>query len=140
MDEMTGEFVLGIGCERGAPAQEVLALARQAVQMAGIEATQLRTVASIDSRNWEPAILAVIAEFNLQALFFSAARLEEETPRLKNPSALVYAHIGCHGVAEAAALAVAGAGGELVVDKIKSVHATAAIARMELQNAGRALW
>jgi cobalamin biosynthesis protein CbiG len=135
MDVKARNYVLGIGCERGAPAEDVLALSWQAMDFAGIGMTQLLAVASIDTKTWEPAILAVVGEFDVQALFFNAARLEQETPRLKNPSELVYARIGCHGVAEAAALAVAGADAELVVAKIKSVHATAAIARIRLQKA-----
>ncbi|MFB2606402.1 cobalamin biosynthesis protein, partial [Rhizobium phaseoli] len=68
-------------------------------------------------------------------VFFNAARLEQETPRLKNPSAIVFARVGCHGVAESAALAAIGADAELVLGKIKSAHATAAIARIGLQKA-----
>ena len=40
----------------------------------------------------------------------------------------VFAITGCHGVAEAAALALAGDSGRLVVEKTKSAHATVAIA------------
>jgi cobalamin biosynthesis protein CbiG len=79
----------------------------------------------------EPAILEAARRLNVPARFFSAGRLEEETPRLKNPSELVFARVGCHGVAEAAALAAAGPAAELVLAKIKSAFATAAIAEME---------
>lgn len=71
---------------------------------------------------------AVASHFSVPLVTFPAARLETETPRLANPSDIVFAHTGCHGVAEAAALAQAGAGGRLVVEKTKSVHATVAIA------------
>lgn len=125
--------VLGLGCERGADADEVLALARQALQLAGITAGDIAAVASIDSRVEEPAILAVADEFKAPSAFFSAVRLEDETPRIKNPSAIVFARVGCHGVAESAALAAAGADAELILPKIKSAHATAAVARMLLQ-------
>jgi len=37
-----------------------------------------------------------------------AATLEAQSSRLKNPSKVVFAHTGCHGVAEGAALAAAG--------------------------------
>jgi cobalt-precorrin 5A hydrolase len=60
--------------------------------------------------------------------------LERETPRIKNPSAVVFARVGCHGVAESAAMAAMSAlDAELVLPKIKSAHATAAIARILLQ-------
>ncbi|RUL98756.1 cobalamin biosynthesis protein [Rhizobium chutanense] len=127
--------VLGLGCERGTPPAEVLALAIAALDAAGIGAAELAAIASIDSRREEPAILAVAAHLSVPAVFFDAPRLEEETPRLANPSAIVFARVGCHGVAESAALAAAGLEAELVLAKIKSAHATAAVARSGLQKA-----
>lgn len=127
--------MLGLGCERGTLPAEMLALAIAALDAAGIAAAELAAIASIDSRRQEPAILAVAAHFSVPAVFFDAPRLEEETPRLKNPSAIVFARVGCHGVAEAAALAAAGLDAELAVAKIKSAHATAAVARSGLQKA-----
>jgi cobalt-precorrin 5A hydrolase/precorrin-3B C17-methyltransferase len=67
------------------------------------------------------------AELGVPARFFSAAELERETPRLKNPSDIVFKETGCHGVAEGAALAAVGARGALVVSKVRSEHATCAI-------------
>jgi cobalamin biosynthesis protein CbiG len=127
--------VLGLGCERKTPPAEVLALAIEAVEAAGIIGAELAAIASIDSRSEEAAILAVARHFAVPAVFFDAPRLEEETPRLKNPSAIVFARVGCHGVAEAAALAAIGDAAELVLGKIKSQHATAAVARIGLQKA-----
>ncbi len=128
----TRRYALGLGCERGTPEDEVMALAVQALDVAGITEAQLAAIASIDSRREEAAILAVAAHFSVPAVFFDAARLEEETPRLKNPSEIVFARVGCHGVAEAAALAALGPEAELVLGKIKSRHATAAVARIGL--------
>ncbi|MBB5662824.1 cobalt-precorrin 5A hydrolase/precorrin-3B C17-methyltransferase [Rhizobium leguminosarum] len=125
--------VLGLGCERGTPSAEVLALAIAALDAAGIGGAELAAIASIDSRRQEAAILAVAEHFTVPALFFDAPRLEAETPRLKNPSEIVFARVGCHGVAESAALAAIGPDAELLLGKIKSAHATAAIARIGLQ-------
>ncbi|EJC76556.1 cobalamin biosynthesis protein CbiG [Rhizobium leguminosarum bv. trifolii WSM2012] len=133
--EMAGRHVLGLGCERGTPAAEVLALAVEALRAAGIAGTELAAIASIDSRRHEAAILAVASHFTVPAVFFDARRLEQETPRLKHPSVVVFARVGCHGVAESAALAAIGADAELLLGKIKSAHATAAIARIGLQKA-----
>ena len=126
-------YVLGLGCERGTPQDEVTELASAALAAAGIGLRELATVASIDTRGHEAAILGVARNFGVPVLLFSAKRLEEETPRLKNPSAIVFARVGCHGVAESAALAAIGAHAELVVAKIKSQRATAAIACALLQ-------
>ncbi|WP_064705276.1 cobalamin biosynthesis protein [Rhizobium bangladeshense] len=127
--------VLGLGCERGTPPAEVLALAVEALEAVGIGADELAAIASIDSRRQEAAILAVARHFDVPALFFDAPRLERETPRLKNPSAIVFSRVGCHGVAEAAALAAIGDHAELVLGKIKSPRATAAVARGGLRKA-----
>lgn len=122
-------LVLGMGCERHASAQEAIALAEQALAQGGFARDSLAAICSIDLKADEAAIHAVAAHFGVPARFFTAARLEEEAPRLRNPSEIVFAEVGCHGVAEGAALAAVGADGELVVEKIKSKGATAAIAR-----------
>jgi len=122
-------LVLGMGCERHAKPEEAIALAEEALSKGGFAKTSLAAVCSIDLKADETAIHAVAAHFGVPARFFTAATLEAEAPRLKNPSEVVFAEVGCHGVAEGAALAAVGASGELVVEKIKSKGATAAIAR-----------
>lgn len=131
--DISRRHVLGLGCERGTPPDEVMALAAEVLWLGGLAPGELAAIASIDGRAGEPAIIEAARHFGVPMLFFSAARLEEETPRLKNPSDIVFARVGCHGVAESAALAACGRNAELAVPKIKSAHATAAIARMRLQ-------
>jgi len=60
---------------------------------------------------------------------FEASELESLTPKLANPSEVVFAEVGCHGVSEAAALALSG--GSLVVEKKKTANATCAIAKSD---------
>ena len=120
---------LGLGCERGAAAEEALGLARRTLAEHGLAEAALAAVVSLDLKADEPAVHAVAEAFGVPARFFPAARLERETPRLANPSDLVFREVGCHGVAEGAALAAAGPEGELVAPKAKSARATCAIAR-----------
>lgn len=122
-------LVLGMGCERHAKPEEAIALAEEALAKGSFARESLAAICSIDLKADETAIHAVAAHFDVPARFFSAAALEAEAPRLKNPSEVVFAEVGCHGVAEGAALAAVGAEGDLVVEKIKSKGATAAIAR-----------
>jgi cobalt-precorrin 5A hydrolase/precorrin-3B C17-methyltransferase len=122
-------LVLGMGCERGAATQEAIALAEQAMSDSGFSRKNLAAVVSIDLKADETAIHAVAAHFGVPARFFDAATLEAETPRLKNPSEIVFAEVGCHGVAEGAALAAVGADGALAFAKIKSKGVTVAIGR-----------
>ncbi|MCR6499775.1 cobalamin biosynthesis protein [Shinella sp. CPCC 101442] len=125
----TGRFlVLGLGCERGTPSAEALNLSLATLARLGAVPDDVAFVATLDARAEEPAMHAVARHFSVPLVTFPAARLEAETPRLANPSAIVFAHTGCHGVAEAAALAQAGKGGRLVAEKTKSPHATVAIA------------
>jgi cobalt-precorrin 5A hydrolase/precorrin-3B C17-methyltransferase len=122
-------LALGMGCERGCDPAEAIALAEKALGESGYARQSLAAIVSLDLKADEAAIQAVAAHFGVPARFFDAAALERETPRLKNPSEVVFAEVGCHGVAEGAALAAAGSTGELVFPKIKSRGATAAIAR-----------
>jgi cobalamin biosynthesis protein CbiG len=131
--DTTRRYVLGLGCERAASPDEVMALVASALKMAGVEPGQVAGVASIDSRCGEPAMAVVATRLAVPSVFFDAATLERETPRIKTPSDVVFARVGCHGVAESAALAAIGAYAELVLPKIKSAHATAAIARALLR-------
>jgi cobalt-precorrin 5A hydrolase/precorrin-3B C17-methyltransferase len=122
-------LALGMGCERGASFEEAIALAERALAEAGLSPVSLACVASLDLKADEAAIHAVALHFGVPARFFDAATLERETPRLANPSATVFAEVGCHGVAEGAALACVGGDGVLVAPKMKSARVTAAIAK-----------
>jgi cobalt-precorrin 5A hydrolase/precorrin-3B C17-methyltransferase len=122
-------LALGIGCERGADPAELQELVRATLAREGLARQALSCVASIDLKAAEPAVHALAAELALPARFFAAAELEAERVRLFSPSAVVFRATGCHGVAEGAALAAAGADGEIVVAKTRSARATCAIAR-----------
>jgi cobalt-precorrin 5A hydrolase/precorrin-3B C17-methyltransferase len=121
-------LALGVGCERGTAPAELSALAQGALAEAGLSASSVACVASLDLKSDEPAVQALAAALGVPARFFTAAELEAQAPRLANPSEVVFAETGCHGVAEGAALAAAGANGHLVVTKAKSARATCAIA------------
>ena len=121
-------LAVGIGCERGAAGDEIAALARSCLDAAGLAPAAVAGVFSIDLKSDEPAVHALAGSLGVPARFFSAAALEAEAPRLRNPSDLVFRAVGCHGVAEGAALAAAGPEGELVVEKTRSRRGTCAIA------------
>jgi len=124
-------LVFGVGCERGAGGEELIGLAEDALKKARLSKSAISFVASIDLKADEVAVHEVAAHFEVPARFFSAETLEKETPRLATPSKIVFAEVGCHGVCEGAALAGAGAGGELIVEKQKSKRATVAIGRAD---------
>jgi cobalt-precorrin 5A hydrolase/precorrin-3B C17-methyltransferase len=121
-------LAVGIGCERNAEPGEAIELVCRTLKDAGLAAASVALVGSIDLKADEAAVLDAAAELGVPARFFTAAILEAETPRLKTPSEAVFREVGCHGVAEGAALAAVGAEGRLVVTKRKSARVTCAIA------------
>lgn len=133
--------VIGVGCERGAEPKEVIALVEKTLDEHTIAKGAIAGVASIDLKADEVAIHAVAKHLGVPVRFFDAATLEKETPRLVNPSDIVFAEVGCHGVSEGAALAATGSDSELVVPKQKSKRATVAIAKAQdivnMSNEGR---
>ena len=133
--------VIGVGCERGADVSEVIELIEKTLADSAIARGAIAGLASIDLKADETAIYEAAKHFGLPLRFFDAATLEKETPRLANPSQVVFAEVGCHGVSEGAALAATGVGSALVVPKHKSKRATVAIAKaqeiVDMTNEGR---
>ncbi len=122
-------LTLGVGCARNCPPEELAALAEQALALANAAPGAIAGVFSLDLKADEPAVNALAARLGVPLRLFDAAALEAEAPRLANPSDVVFAEVGCHGVAEGAALAGAGPGAELIVEKQKTASATVALAR-----------
>ena len=121
-------LALGVGCERGASADEVIGLVRDTLDTQGLAAGAVAGLFTIDLKHDEPAVLSLADHLGVPLRVFDAARLEQERPRLANPSDLVFREVGCHGVAEGAALAAAGPDATLIVPKTKSKRATCAVA------------
>lgn len=121
-------LVVGLGCERGALPAEAIALVTETLRSADLATASIACIASIDLKADEQAVLEAARHFGVPARFFSAEQLEAETARLANPSETVFKAVGCHGVAEAAALAAVGRDGKLTVMKRKSMRVTCAVA------------
>jgi cobalt-precorrin 5A hydrolase/precorrin-3B C17-methyltransferase len=119
---------LGLGCERGASLEELEDLADRALTEAALAWDSVAAIVSIDLKVDEQAVHDLALKMGVPARFFSAQVLEGERDRLVNPSDAVFQEVGCHGVAEGAALAAVGPKGGLRLPKIKSVRATAALA------------
>jgi precorrin-2 C20-methyltransferase len=122
-------LAVGVGCERNAEPEELVALVEASLAAQGLAQASVACVASIDVKMDEPAVHAAAAALAVPARYFTAGELERETPRLANPSDTVFRAVGCHGVAEAAALAIAGTDATLIMPKQRSARATCAIAR-----------
>ncbi len=125
-------YVLGLGCARGASADDMWKFVTNTLDEAGIAAEAIACVASIDLKADEPAMIETARRLGVPLRLFTAAELEAETGRLANPSDVVFAEVGCHGVSEGAALAAVGADGDLVVEKRKTPDCTCAVAMSDI--------
>lgn len=121
-------LALGVGCERGCEAEELIKLVAQTLAHHNLAPGAVGLVASLDLKADEAAVHALGRHLGVPVRFFSSEALNKETTRLKNPSEIVHQEVGCPGVAEGAALACVGPEGELVVEKTKSARATCALA------------
>ena len=120
-------FVLGLGCARNANPAEMWEQVQAVLDEAGVAVGAVAAVASIDLKGDEPAMIEVAKRLGKPLRLFSAAELEAETTRLENPSEVVFAEVGCHGVSEGAALAMVGAEGSLRIAKRKTANVTVAL-------------
>jgi len=135
-------LAIGVGCERNCDPDELIGLVEETLKISGLSPLSVACVVSIDVKMDEPAVHAVAEHLNVPVRFFDARELEAQTPRLANPSDVVFGEVGCHGVAEGAALAAVGSAGTLRVEKHKTNRATCAIgfaqSDLDAQTIGRA--
>lgn len=122
-------FALGAGCARDADPQVLRAQVFEMLAEAGVAPGAVASLNTLDLKADEPAMHALAAELGVPLRVFTAAELEAEAARLATPSEVVFAEVGCHGVAEGAALAAAGADAVLVQPKRKTATTTCALAR-----------
>ncbi len=118
-------LAVGIGCERGTDPAEVKHLLDETLAAHNLAAQSVFQYASIDLKEDEPAITQFENNF-----YFTAEQLKAERQRIASPSKIVEDEVGTPSVAEAAALALVGANGKLLVPKTKSKRATIAIAQV----------
>lgn len=121
-------LAIGVGCERGIEERALIGLAESTLAEHDLAPGAVACVVSLDVKADEDAVHGLAHYLGVPARFFSAADLEKETPRLASPSDVVFREVGCHGVAEGAALAAVGAKGRLLVPKTVSGRATCAVA------------
>ena len=128
------KVVIGVGCERGCAPDEVSGLVHRSLDSLGLDPRSAGLIVSIALKADEPALHLLAEEFGAPLRFFSATALERQAPRLANPSEVVFAETGCHGVAEGAVLAALGPEGTALgpgkafaLEKQKSRRATCAL-------------
>ncbi|MCO4847626.1 MAG: precorrin-3B C(17)-methyltransferase [Yoonia sp.] len=121
-------LTLGVGCARNCDPAELATLVHDVLLAANVTPAAIHCVNTITLKADEPAIIQLAASLGAPMRLFEADVLDAETPRLENPSDVVFAEVGTHGVSEAAALAQAGPDATLLVAKKKTANATCALA------------
>ena len=121
----------GVGCSRGAPADEIAALIEEALAKHRLARHSLGTLGTIDAKRDEAGIRELAERWQLPVQYFSASALAEMGG--PNPSEAVRRAMGTPGVCEPAAR-LAADGGPLLVPKQKSARAAVAIARCRVRS------
>jgi len=122
-------FVLGVGCRRGVPCDEIEALFQELCRANGYASSSLREIATVCLKADEPGLREFAAKHGVPLRSFTIEELSQ-VAELPSPSAQVQAKIGIAGVAEPAAMLAAGTN-SLLVPKTKGPGITMALARRD---------
>ena len=125
-------IVAGIGCRKGASAQDIDAVIDAALAEAGLPVSELTMIATAERKRGEPGIAEAASVRGLRVEIVPQVQLEEADARASTSSQRARATAGVGSVAEAAALAAAGPGATLLVPRVVLGPATCALAASEL--------
>lgn len=101
-------LVLGLGCDKDAAPDMVERGVMSLLATHGLSLKSVKAIATIDKKKDEPAFLALAERYRWPMHIFPAEELDV-VPGIENPSETVKRYVGSRGVAEPAALLVAGA-------------------------------
>jgi cobalt-precorrin 5A hydrolase len=110
-------LVLGIGCDRGTSPEMLERGVRSILERHDLSIKSVKTVASIDKKRDEPAILEIARRLGCPMSFYAADELDRAAA-IENPSETVRKFVGTRGVAEPAALLASKARSLLVPKQI----------------------
>ena len=119
-------LVLGIGCNRGTPADEIAAFVANHLLEQSLSPLSIRCMATVEAKRDEAGLTEYAQQLAVPLLYFTAEQLNQVSfPSPRSEHALKA--VGAAGVAEPAAL-LASEGGTLLLNKVKSTNVTLAIA------------
>jgi cobalt-precorrin 5A hydrolase len=126
---MRSGIAIGIGCRKGCSGDTIAALVRRA--LAGLDPARPgeASLFSIEDKRGERGLDDAAAALDLPLVLLPGTELLAAAPRCETRSARVEALFGLPSLAEAAALAGAGAHSRLVVRRISGAGASCAVAR-----------
>ncbi|WP_242530731.1 cobalamin biosynthesis protein [Roseococcus thiosulfatophilus] len=116
-------MVAGLGCRRGAAAEDVLAAIAAALAVAGRERAALAALATSVAKAGEAGLREAAATLGLELRALPEAALHAAAPRCLTRSARALDATGLPSLAEAAALAGAGEGARLLGPRVAAGRA-----------------
>ena len=116
-------MVAGLGCRRGARAEDVAAAIAHALDVAGRRPEALSRLATSATKADEPGLRTAAVALGLSLDAVPEAALLAAAPGCLTHSARVVAHAGVPSLAEAAALASAGPGARLLGPRVAAARA-----------------
>ena len=127
-------LVIGMGCRRGVPVEELESLLAEALRENGLSAECLAEIATAEIKRGEPGLEQLAERHGVPLSFLQANELnavfETNPGAITSKSERAHGLVGVWGVAEPAALLTAGTS-ELLVTREKTTRATIAIARKD---------
>jgi cobalt-precorrin 5A hydrolase len=117
---------IGVGCRRGCPANAIETLVRKALELA--PAAERLGIFTIRDKSGEAGLIEAARRLELDLVFLTRGALQGQELFVRTPSVRAQALFGVASVAEAAALAGAGAGSMLIVPRMTGQDATCAVA------------
>ncbi len=124
---MSRFVAIGVGCRAGVSGDTIAALARRALAETGAPDGE-RRMFTLAAKADEPGLIEAARLLGAPLTALPLEALEAEALRILTPSKAAQSRFGAPNVAEAAALAGAGAGGRLLAARLAADGATCAIA------------
>jgi cobalt-precorrin 5A hydrolase len=122
-------LVLGIGCNRGTPLEEIEAFVGTHLRRIFLSLKSVYCIASATAKSNEAGLLAYAERHGISLSFFESEELNRVSVP-SQPSAHALKAIGATGVAEPSAILASG-GGRLLLEKVKSTNVTLAVAELK---------
>jgi cobalt-precorrin 5A hydrolase len=126
-ETMTGFVAIGVGCRAGVSGEAITALARRALAEYGAPDGE-RRMFTLAAKADEPGLIEAARLIGAALTPLPLEALQAQASRILTPSRPAQSRFGAPNVAEAAALAGAGAGGRLLGPRLAADGATCAVA------------
>jgi len=124
-------IVAGVGCRKGASADDIGAVIGAALARAGFATRALDLIAAPELKRGEHGVAAAAAALGVPLVLIAEADLKAAGTRAETRSERVLALMGISSVAEAAALAGGGLTARLILPRVAVGSATCALAVSE---------